>query len=62
MKTGDFVRLKTGSNTMMVAAVNSEEVECIQYNGQKISHGTFLLKSLEQVFLPDFNWKPPRTP
>ena len=56
------MRLKTGSNTMMVAAVNSEEVECIQYNGQKISHGTFLLKSLEQVFLPDFNWKPPRTP
>ena len=60
MKTGDMVRLKTGSKTMMVAAVNGNEVECIQYDGQKTFRSMFLIESLEVVASPDFNWKPPR--
>ena len=62
MKTKDWVRLKTGGNTMLIAAVNGDEAECIQYDGEKCFRGTFPLESLEPVVAFDFNWQPPRSP
>jgi len=51
MTPGTFVKLKSGSETMMVAAVAGEIVECFRYIDGKCIRGTFPWEDLEQMSL-----------
>jgi len=47
VQIGDLVRLRTGGAAMMVASVNGDDVECVQYDGNQCVRATFPVESLE---------------
>jgi len=54
MNVGDLVKLKSGGRTMLVARVEGEEAECVQYDERTCTRGKFPVDELEIVDVVDF--------
>jgi len=47
MKMGDFVKLKSGGDAMLIASVEGDEANCVLYDGKECSRRKFPRAALE---------------